>query len=141
MGCENMFTELKRLSQLQSTKKKEDEEDDDTLDITSSSDALLYNLLDRLMVETYSLVLRIGTDVDNINFDIFSKKPTQVLEHLSVTRKNLIAINTSFKPQLRVFHQFESGGIKGYEEDMEDYWGNILTSIKRCLTLWKIMEN
>ncbi|MCF0210356.1 MAG: magnesium transporter CorA family protein [Bacteroidales bacterium] len=131
----NMFNELKRQSQNLPTKKKDAEDDDDSLDITSSSDALLYNLLDRLMVETYSLVLRIGTDVDNINFDIFSKKPTQVLEHLSVTRKNLIAINTSFKPQLRVFHQFESGGIKGYEQDMEDYWGNILDQYQKMFDL------
>ena len=132
----NMFNELKRLSQIQTTKKKEEEdEDDETLDITSSSDALLYNLLDRLMVETYSLVLRIGTEVDNINFDIFSKKATIVLEHLSITRKNIIAINTSFKPQLKVFHKFESGGIKGYEEDMEDYWGNILDQYQKMFDL------
>lgn len=132
----NMFNEMKRLSALQPVKKKdEDGEDDNTLDITSSSDALLYNLLDRLMVETYSLVLRIGTEVDNINFDIFSKKAKEVLEHLSVTRKNLIAMNTSFKPQLRVFHKFESGGIKGYEEDMEEYWGNILDQYQKMFDL------
>ena len=132
----NMFNEMKRLSALQPVKKKdEDSEDDNTLDITSSSDALLYNLLDRLMVETYSLVLRIGTEVDNINFDIFSKKAKEVLEHLSVTRKNLIAMNTSFKPQLRVFHKFESGGIKGYEEDMEEYWGNILDQYQKMFDL------
>lgn len=132
----NAFNEMKRLSQIQPTKKKnEDEEDDNTLDITSSSDALLYNLLDRLMVETYSLILRIGTEVDNINFDIFSKKATTVLEHLSITRKNLITINTSIKPQLRVFHKFESGDIKGYEENMEEYWGNILDQYQKMFDL------
>lgn len=132
----NVFNEMKRLSGLQPLKKKdEEEEDDNTLDVTSSSDALLYNLLDRLMVETYSLVLRVGTEVDNINFDIFSKKAKEVLEHLSITRKNLIAMNTSFKPQLRVFHKFESGGIKGYEENMEEYWGNILDQYQKMFDL------
>ncbi len=132
----NMFNEMKKEYKSKKLPKKSKTDDDDNMiDVTSSSDALLYHLLDRLMVETYSLILRIGTDVDNINFDIFSKKPTEVLEHLSVTRKNLISINTSFKPQLRVFHQFESGGIKGYEEDMEDYWGNILDQYQKMFDL------
>ena len=132
----NLFNDMKRdVQEGKLPKKPQEDDDDDQIDITSSSDALLYNILDRLMVETYSLVLRIGTDVENINYDIFSKKPTQVLEHLSITRKNLILINTSFKPQLRVFHQFESGGIKGYEEDMEDYWGNILDQYQKMFDM------
>ena len=44
-------------------------------------------------------------------------------------------MNTSFKPQLRVFHKFESGGIKGYEEDMEEYWGNILDQYQKMFDL------
>ncbi len=133
----NMFNEMKnhRNNLIEEKKKKDEDPDDDSLDIIGSSDALLYNLLDRLMVETYSLILRIGTDVDNLNIDIFSKKATIVLEHLSITRKNLISINTSFKPQLRVLHQFESGNIKGYEEDMEEYWGNILDQYQKMFDL------
>jgi magnesium transporter len=103
--------------------------------ISSSSDVLLYNLLDRLMVETYTLILRIGGEVDSINYDIFTKKPGKVIEHLSLTRKNIILLNTTFKPQIRVFHKFESGGIKGYAEDMEDYWGNILDQYQRMFDM------
>lgn len=104
-------------------------------DIVQSSDSLLYNILDRLMVETYTLILRIGTEVDGINYDIFSKKSEKVIEQLSITRKNIISLNTTFKPQVRVFHKFESGGIKGYEEDMEDYWGNILDQYQKMFDL------
>ena len=87
------------------------------------------------MVETYTLILRIGTEVDGINYDIFSKKSEKVIEQLSITRKNIISLNTTFKPQVRVFHKFESGGIKGYEEDMEDYWGNILDQYQKMFDL------
>ena len=133
----NMFTEMKtnRDQLIQEKIKRDQDPDNDMLDIIGSSDALLYNLLDRLMVETYSLILRIGTDVDNLNIDIFSKKAKQVLEHLTITRKNIVSINTSFKPQLRVFHQFESGSIKGYEEDMEEYWGNILDQYQKMFDM------
>ena len=101
----------------------------------NTSDELLYNILDRLMVETYTLILRIGTEVDRINYDIFTKKPQRIIESLSLTRKNIILLNTTFKPQLKVFYKFESGGIKGYAEDMEDYWGNILDQYQKMFDL------
>ena len=104
-----------------------------------SSDILLYNLLDRLMVETYTLILRIGAEVDLINYDIFNKKAQKIIELISITRRNIILLNTTFKPQLRLFHQFESGGIKGFvsheELDMEDYWGNILDKYQKMFDL------
>lgn len=115
--------------------KKHQENSNDLPDIVESSDSLLYNILDRLMVETYTLILRIGTEVDGINYDIFTKKSEKVIEQLSITRKNIISLNTTFKPQVRVFHKFESGGIKGYEEDMEDYWGNILDQYQKMFDL------
>ncbi|MDR1005256.1 MAG: magnesium transporter CorA family protein [Bacteroidales bacterium] len=107
----------------------------DMEDIAASSDMLLYNILDRLMVETYTLILRIGSEVDTINYDIFTKNADKVIEHISVTRKNIIFLNTTFKPQLRVFHKFESGGIKGYAEDMEEYWGNILDQYQKMFDM------
>ena len=122
----NLFKDLQKKHELGS---------EELSDIVQSSDSLLYNILDRLMVETYTLILRIGTEVDGINYDIFSKKSEKVIEQLSITRKNIISLNTTFKPQVRVFHKFESGGIKGYEEDMEDYWGNILDQYQKMFDL------
>ncbi|MCR4828468.1 MAG: magnesium transporter CorA family protein [Bacteroidales bacterium] len=120
---------------------KEDlaEQDEDTLKALSSSDLLLYTILDRLMLETYTLILRIGAEVDLINYDIFNKKAQKIIEQISITRRNIILLNTSFKPQLRVLHMFESGGIKGFvnpeESDMEDYWGDILDQYQKMYDL------
>lgn len=115
------------------------ENDEDALKAMSSSDLLLYNILDRLMLETYTLILRVGSEVDLINYDIFSKKARSIIELISTTRKNIILLNTSFKPQLRVLHMFESGGIRGFVDpevfDMEDYWGNILDQYQKMFDL------
>ncbi|KWW31261.1 MAG: divalent metal ion transporter [bacterium P3] len=101
----------------------------------TSSDILLYHILDRLMRETYTLVMRVGAEVELINYDIFNKKAQSIIELISVTRRNTILLNTTFKPQLRVLHMFESGGIKGFvnpdDMDMEDYWGNILDQYQK----------
>lgn len=104
--------------------------DQESEEILTYSDLLLYHILDRLMRETYTLIMRIGAEVDLINYDIFNKRARGIIELISITRRNTILLNTTFKPQLRVLHMFESGGIKGFVDpevmDMEDYWGNIL---------------
>ncbi len=111
------------------------ENDDDVKKKLSSSDLLLYNILDRLMLETYTLIMRVGAEVDLINYDIFNKKARSIIELISITRRNIILLNTTFKPQLRVLHMFEGGAIKGYVDpevlDMEDYWGNILDQYQK----------
>jgi magnesium transporter len=115
------------------------ENDEDATEAMSSSDLLLYNILDRLMLESNTLVLRIGSEIDLINYDIFNKKARNTIETISVTRRNIILLNTTFKPQLRVLHMFESGGIKGFvnpdEVDMEDYWGDILDQYQKMFDL------
>ena len=111
------------------------EQDEDTIAKLSSSDLLLYYILERLMKETYTLILRVGAEVDLINYDIFNKRARSIIELISITRRNIILLNTTFKPQLRVIHMFESGGIKGFVDpevlDMEDYWGNILDQYQK----------
>ena len=115
------------------------ENDEDTLNALSCSDLLLYTILDRLMLETYQLILRIGSEIDLINYDIFNKKARNIIELISITRRNIILLNTTFKPQLRLLHMFESGGIKGFVDpeqlDMEDYWGDILDQYQKMYNL------
>lgn len=109
--------------------------DEDTQQMFAASDLLLYNILNRLMIETYTLIMRVGAEVDLINYDIFNKRARAIIEQISVTRRNVILLNTTFRPQLRVLHMFESGGIKGFVSpdtiDMEDYWGNILDQYQK----------
>lgn len=105
---------------------------------SETSDALLYEIMERLMKETLSLNARIGNEVDQINYGLFNNKSKKIIEKISVTRKNIILLDTSFRPQLRLFHKFESGEIKGFAEDMEDYWGNILDYYQK---LWDTIED
>lgn len=103
-----------------------------------TSDALLYKILEHLMLECFSLLSKLGVEVDLINRDLFSKKAEKTIERISLTRKNIILVNTIFKPQLRLFHKFESGEIEGYAENMEDYWGNILDYYQK---MWDMTED
>lgn len=130
MGALKSFFEL--------TEKNPDEVDNF---IKSGSDALLYTILNRLMVDSYTLLLRIGADIEYLNKNLFGKKAVETIEKISIARRNIILLNTIFKPQLRLFHKFESGDIKGFAENgdfMEDYWGNILDYYQK---MWDMIED
>ncbi|MCK5840075.1 MAG: magnesium transporter CorA family protein [Bacteroidales bacterium] len=103
-----------------------------------TSDMLLYQILLKLMTETLLLIRKVGLEVELINQDLFSKRAERTIEGISINRKNIILLNTIFKPQLRLFHKFESGEVEGYAENMEDYWGNILDFYQK---IWDMTED
>ena len=106
--------------------------------LADTSDKLLYRLLERLLTETLLLLSKVGNEVEQINRDLFNKRTVKTIERISVTRKNIILLDTIFKPQLRLFQKFESGAIEGFAEDMEDYWGNILDYYQK---IWDLVED
>jgi magnesium transporter len=103
-----------------------------------SSDALFYQILDHLMMDTQRLVEQVDKNVDNCGKMIFGKKSEQLIEKISITRKNVILLNTMFKPQIVLFNKLQSGGIRGFAENMEDYWGNIMDYYQK---LWDMVED
>ncbi len=103
-----------------------------------TSDTLLYIILEKLMQETLSLISKLGIELELINRELFSKKAEKTIERISMTRRNMILLNTIFKPQLRLFQKFESGQIEGYAEGMEEYWGNILDYYQK---MWDMIED
>lgn len=115
----------------------EQEENGEDFEI-GTSDALLYLILERLMNETLYLLRKVGLELELINRELFSGRAQKTIERLSVTRKNIILLNTVLKPQLRVFNKFESGTVKGFAVNMEDYWGNILDYYNR---MWDMTED
>jgi len=118
--------------------KTKKEADIDIDELPNTSDVLLYSILDALMKESFKLMKLIEDNLDHISQEMFDKKAEKTIERISVTRKNLILLNTAFKPQLRLFQKVESGVIKGFTPDMEDYWGNNLDSYQK---MWDSIED
>jgi magnesium transporter len=103
-----------------------------------TSDTLLYRILERLMQTSMSMIKRVGFEVEQISADLFNRRAPRTIESISISRRNIILLNTIFKPQLPLFHKFESGQIKGFAENMENYWGNILDYYQK---MWDITED
>ncbi|GAB6278640.1 MAG TPA: hypothetical protein DCX03_04605 [Bacteroidales bacterium] len=104
----------------------------------ATSDALLYRILEYLMKESYTLVRYVGDQVDQAGRMLFERKTLQTIESISITRRNIIILNTIYKPQLPVFNKFETGEIQSFAESMEEYWGNILDYYQK---IWDLIED
>jgi len=116
---------------------RKQEKNGDNFEI-ATSDALLYTVMEHLMTQAVYLLRKVGLELELINRELFSSHAETVIERLSATRKNIIVLNTMFKPQLRVFNKFESGNIEGFADNMEDYWGNILDYYNK---IWDMTED
>ncbi|MGA2823317.1 MAG: CorA family divalent cation transporter, partial [Bacteroidales bacterium] len=103
-----------------------------------SSDALLYKILEYMIEDTRKLVDLIDQSVDTCGKELFSRKPEKTIEKISITRKNVILLNTILKPQMNLFNKLQSGAIRGFADNMENYWGNIMDSYQRA---WDIIED
>lgn len=103
-----------------------------------SSDALLYQILDQVMKEIQKVVERVDKDVDECGRALFRQKAEPAIEKISITRKNVILLNTMFKPQMVLFNKLQSGAITGFAENMEDYWGNIMDYYQK---IWDMVED
>jgi len=130
----NAFSVTQDLFTLVKLDPEEVEEDE----ISGTSDAILYKVLYRMMKETFLLVERMGSEIDTINRELFEAKSEKIILQISRIRKNLIQLNTMFKPQLRLFHKFESGDVKGFAEEMEEYWGNVLDFYQK---MWDMVDD
>jgi len=130
----NAYSVVQDLFTLVKLDPEEIEEDE----ISGTSDAILYKVLYRMMKETFLLVERMGSEIDTINRELFDAKSEKIILQISRMRKNLIQLNTMFKPQLRLFHKFESGEVKGFAEEMEEYWGNVLDFYQK---MWDMVDD
>lgn len=110
----------------------------DIEELDDNSDALLYTIFDSLMEDSFRLLRMIEDNLNKISQDMFSDKAETTIEYISVTRKNLILLNTTFKPQLRLFQKFESGLVKGFSDNMEEYWGDVLDAYQK---MWDSIED
>lgn len=103
-----------------------------------NSDELLYSILDSVMKEVHKVIDQIDKNVDSCGKALFNRNAERTIEKISVTRKNVILLNTMFKPQIQLFNKLQSGVIKGFAENMEDYWGNIMDYYQK---IWDMVED
>jgi magnesium transporter len=95
---------------------------------------LLYNIIDQLTDHSLQIVYRFGKHINTIDNDLLQLK-RQVIESISLTRRNLIITSTTVKPMVRIFNELEQTQVDYLNGSLSEYWGNIGDHFKRMAEL------
>lgn len=87
---------------------------------------LAYRIIDALVDTCFPIVNEISATIEKIDRKLEGKKSRDVLEDISITRRNLVFFRTMVKPIIPIFKQLEDGKHEALNGPMKGYWSNVL---------------
>ena len=103
--------------------------------LSKDSDYLLYKIIHDLVLTIFPIMDRISKEIDIIDKSFDKIKPIKLIERISILRRNIIFLQTSFKPHKSIFSIFESRLEKQEEKGMDIYWGDIGDYISKLMDM------
>jgi len=99
---------------------------------------LAYRLIDALVDMCFPKLNEISGIIDRIDRELEVKNSQDILEDISVTRRNLVYFQTMIKPAVPIFKALEEGKYSELNGDLKQYWGNIYDHVQK---LWDRLED
>jgi magnesium transporter len=99
---------------------------------------LLYTLVDKLVDSCFPLLERVGKDIEEIDKQIFKMAAKDIVEKISLIRRNVIIFQTMIKPQIAIVSELEKGEGKLLNGNLKNYWGNISDHLHK---IWDRLED
>lgn len=95
---------------------------------------VFHQVVDALTDNTIRVVDRIGKQIDTIDNQLTQLK-RQVIEDISLSRRNLIVTTTIIKPMVRIFTDLETTQVSYLNGELKEYWSNIKDHLMRMSEL------
>ncbi|OHD08037.1 MAG: hypothetical protein A2086_07405 [Spirochaetes bacterium GWD1_27_9] len=92
---------------------------------SKGADYLLYKIISELVHTVFPIMNQIGYEIDLIDSNIDTMKPSRIVEKISALRRNIIFLQTSIKPQKGIFLVLENQTRNAEVQDMDIYWGDV----------------
>lgn len=99
---------------------------------------LLYRLTDLLIDTCFPLLDKLSVKTEEIDKEVLGGGGRDVLGEISLQRRNIIVFQTMVKPTLPIFEKLEKGGIDRLNNEMQNYWSNILDHLEK---IWERLED
>lgn len=99
---------------------------------------LLYRIVDILIDSSFAYVDSITNAIDSIDRQLEEKSSADVIEDISVTRRNIVVFETMIKPALPIFADLEKGKYAPLNGEMALYWSNILDHVQK---IWDRLDD
>ena len=96
---------------------------------------LLYSILDRLVDYMFPILNKVGSNIREIEEDMFTEDMRGIVTKMSLTRRDIIALRSIVKPQMAVIANLESKDRPFIQEELDVYFGDILDGFAKALDI------
>ena len=93
---------------------------------------LLYNLLDRIVDYIFPMLSKVSMKIGDIEENMFTRNTRDILQQISLVRRDVIALRRVMRPQLSIIQNLEREDRPYIQEDLDVYFGDIADAFARA---------
>jgi magnesium transporter len=93
---------------------------------------LFYNILDDIVDHIFPMLDKVGAKISDIEENMFTRDMPRILQHISLVRRDIIALRRVIRPQLNIIHNLERKGRPYIQESLDVYFGDVADAYARA---------
>jgi len=99
---------------------------------------LLHSVIDKLVDYCFPILAKVDHNIQTIEDEIFTEHMRQIVQRISVVRRDIIALRRVIKPQLAIVANLEHVDRPFIREDLDVYFGDIHDHLQKA---WEELED
>jgi len=99
---------------------------------------LLHSVIDKLVDYCFPILAKVNHNIQTIEDEVFTEHMRQIVQRISVVRRDIIALRRVIKPQLAIVANLEHVDRPFIREDLDVYFGDIHDHLQKA---WEELED
>jgi magnesium transporter len=106
--------------------------------MSAGASRLLHSVIDKLVDYCFPILAQVDHNIQTIEDEVFSQNMRQIVQRISVVRRDIIALRRIIKPQLPIVANLEHVDRPLIREDLDVYFGDIHDHLQKA---WEELED
>lgn len=99
---------------------------------------LLHSVIDKLVDYCFPILAKVDHNIQTIEDEVFTQNMRQIVQRITVVRRDIIALRRVIKPQLAIVANLERVDRPFIREDLDVYFGDIHDHLQKA---WEELED
>lgn len=106
--------------------------------MSAGASRLLHSVIDKLVDYCFPILAKVVHNIQTIEDEVFTENMRQIVQRISVVRRDIIALRRIVKPQLAIVANLEHVDRPFIREDLDVYFGDIHDHLQKA---WEELED
>lgn len=106
--------------------------------MSAGASRLLHSVIDKLVDYCFPILAKVVHNIQTIEDEVFTENMRQIVQRISVVRRDIIALRRIIKPQLAIVANLEHVDRPFIREDLDVYFGDIHDHLQKA---WEELED